>query len=112
MAPPPPGGGPQSSRRVQDAEKVLRESGPPPGYHRQGSVSLSGMSPIPPPPGQGAPSNAGYRGDRGSLYIDASPGVDQGRNSPQPSDRDPDMDKQFKDLREFDTLTGIGATAN
>ncbi|KAG8415105.1 hypothetical protein J3458_008985 [Metarhizium acridum] len=81
MAPPAPGGGPQTSRRGQDAEKVLRgqadPSGPPPGYQRQGSVSLNAMGPIPPLPGQG---------------------VDQGRNSPQPSDRDSDLEKQFKEL--------------
>lgn len=103
MAPPAPGGVPQSSRRGQEAEKALRgqvdPNGPPPGYHRQGSVSLNAMSPIPPPPGQGAPPISGYRGDRSSQYIDASPGVDQGRNSPQPSDRDPELEKQFKDLR-------------
>ncbi|QPH16734.1 hypothetical protein C2857_001442 [Epichloe festucae Fl1] len=81
MAPPAPGGGPQSSRRAQDAEKGLRGQvdappGPPPGYHRQGSISLNAMSPAP-PPGQG---------------------IDQGRNSPQPSDRDTELEKQFKDL--------------
>jgi hypothetical protein len=105
MAPPAPGG-PQSSRRGQDAEKVLRgQTEPPPGYHRQGSVSLNSISPMPPPPGQGAPPTAGYRGDRVSQYIDASSGVDQERNSPQPSDRDAELEKQFKDLRKSRLLT-------
>ncbi|KAF5138557.1 hypothetical protein E5D57_002343 [Metarhizium anisopliae] len=102
MAPPAPGGGPQTGRRGQDAEKVLRgqvdPSGPPPGYQRQGSVSLNAMGPIPPLPGQGAPPNSSYRGEWGSQSIDTSSGVDQGRNSPQPSDRDSDLDKQFKEL--------------
>ncbi|GAB0136703.1 hypothetical protein EsDP_00004996 [Epichloe bromicola] len=96
------GGGPQSSRRAQDAEKGLRGQadappGPPPGYHRQGSISLNAMSPAP-PPGQGALTNPGHGGNKASQYIDASSGIDQGRNSPQPSDRDSELEKQFKDL--------------
>ncbi|KAG5928126.1 hypothetical protein E4U42_001236 [Claviceps africana] len=102
MVPPAPGSGPQSSRRVQDADKGLRGQvdaplGPPPGYHRQGSVPLNAMSPAP-PPGQGA-LNPSSSGAGVSQYIDASPGVDQGRKSPQPSsDRDAELEKQFKDL--------------
>ncbi|KAG5982501.1 hypothetical protein E4U55_001837 [Claviceps digitariae] len=82
MAPPAPGGGPQPARRTQDADKGLRGQvdappGPPPGYHRQGSMPLNVMSPAP-TPGQGS---------------------DHGRSSPQPSsDRDPELEKQFKDL--------------
>lgn len=91
MAPPAPGGGPQSSRRGQESEKASRND---PGY-RQGSISLS---PMPPAPGQPGGQNPAYRGDR---QFDASPGVEQGRNSPQPSDRDPELEKQFKDLRKF-----------
>ncbi|KAK2590256.1 hypothetical protein QQS21_012055 [Conoideocrella luteorostrata] len=106
MPPPAPGGGPPSTRRGQEPEKGLRgqadtPSGPPPAYHRQGSMSLNAMSPAP-PPGQGAMPNPGHREDREAQNIDVSPGVDQGRNSPQPSDRDPELEKQFKDLREPD----------
>ncbi|KND92613.1 hypothetical protein TOPH_02506 [Tolypocladium ophioglossoides CBS 100239] len=96
----PPGGAPPPNRRM-DAEKGLRGQvepplGPPPGY-RQGSISMNSMSSLPPPPG--GPQNPAYRGDRASQY-EGPGGVDQGRNSPQPSnpDRDAEGEKQFKDL--------------
>ncbi|KAL3953500.1 hypothetical protein ACCO45_011456 [Purpureocillium lilacinum] len=90
------------SRRL-DNDKALRGQvepppGPPPGY-RQGGVPMNSMSPLPPPHGQGGPQNPAYRSDRASQY-EGSGVVEQGRNSPQPSnpDRDVDPDKQFKDL--------------
>ncbi|KHO00828.1 uncharacterized protein MAM_01606 [Metarhizium album ARSEF 1941] len=102
MAPPASAGGPSSSRRSQDAETLLRGQadppGPPPPYQRQASANLSTLGPMPPLPGQGAPPNAGHRGDRGPQYVDASPGVEPGRSSPQPSDRDLDLDKHFREL--------------
>ncbi|OAQ95047.1 S-adenosylmethionine-dependent methyltransferase-like protein [Purpureocillium lilacinum] len=98
----PPGGASAPSRRL-DNDKALRGQvepppGPPPGY-RQGGVPMNSMSPLPPPHGQGGPQNPAYRSDRASQY-EGSGVVEQGRNSPQPSnaDRDVDPDKQFKDL--------------
>ncbi|UNI21540.1 hypothetical protein JDV02_007520 [Purpureocillium takamizusanense] len=98
----PPGGASAPSRRL-DNEKALRGQiepppGPPPGY-RQGGVPMNVMSPLPPPHGQGGPQNPAYRSDRASQF-EGSGVVEQGRNSPQPSnpDRDADPDKQFKDL--------------
>lgn len=95
MAPP---SGPPPTRRIE-SEKGLRGQvepppGPPSGY-RQVPVSLNTMSPLPPVPGQ----NSAFRGDRPSQY-DGSASADQGRNSPQPSvaDRDVEGEKQFKDL--------------
>ncbi|EQK97439.1 S-adenosylmethionine-dependent methyltransferase-like protein [Ophiocordyceps sinensis CO18] len=94
----PPGGVPPPNRRL-DVEKALRGQaepapGPATGY-RQGSVSTNPMSPLPPTSGQ----NLSYRGDRASQY-EGSASVDQGRDSPQPSntDQEASTEVKFKEL--------------
>ncbi|RDA93361.1 hypothetical protein CP533_0314 [Ophiocordyceps camponoti-saundersi (nom. inval.)] len=79
--------------RRSETEKPREPALGPPAVYRQASVPLNTMSPLPPPPGQ----NSAYRSDRPSNF-EGSTMVDQGRNSPQPSNPDGEGEKQFKDL--------------
>lgn len=90
----PPSGAPPASRDNKAPPRGDVPGGPPPGYRH----SNASMGTLNIPPGQPVSQNPAFRGDGTPRFE--SPGMDQGRHSPQPERDTAEGEKAFKDLCE------------